>query len=509
MTSNAWTRLAARKELRALMPMTAATAVALIAVALLSKVVPGGLSPVFGLGALAVGLAATGAWSVGHEYAYRTLGFHLSHPVARWRLLAVKLAALTIAVGGLGAVAWIAVPMDSVRTRVLMLALGTLSAVATAPALTMVCRTALAGAVFTLAIPALSWVVADIVGAVSGLGKHSDSRQQLQVAWLTYSTVGAAAVGSVAVWFLNRSLQAEGQGATRDVGGPAAAAVSPSTSDRPRQHPAWLLLKKELHLQQLPLVVAGIFVLMWSVVTLSERFTDGAAVSAMPVITLMYFAITPLLVGALASAEERQLGTLEWQRLLPMAGWQQWTVKVATVLILSALLGVGIPVLLAAIHPSADVVFSEGSVAGVLALAVTSLYVSSWSPRGLSALLVSIPAAVSVAVVLAVLTILPGWAPLTDLLFTRDFRPPTPSLLNGPLFWGPRSILIAAAAGMALVVLRFAAANHRSVERSRARIGRQVGWIGAAVCLWVLTILAVAAVNPWAFLPFGVPLSYR
>ena len=35
-----------------------------------------------------------------------------------------------------------------------------------------------------------------------------------------------------------------------------------------------------------------------------------------------------LLIGSLASAEERQLGTLEWQGLLPMASWKQWAAKV-------------------------------------------------------------------------------------------------------------------------------------------------------------------------------------
>ena len=55
----------------------------------------------------------------------------------------------------------------------------------------------------------------------------------------------------------------------------------------------------------------------------------------------MYVGVLSMLVGALASAEERQFGTLESQLLLPVRAWQQWTVKVATCYLLAAILGVG------------------------------------------------------------------------------------------------------------------------------------------------------------------------
>ena len=53
-----------------------------------------------------------------------------------------------------------------------------------------------------------------------------------------------------------------------------------------------------------------------------------------------------ILIGSLASAEERQLGTLEWQTLLPSPAWQQWAVKVGVTFGLALLLGVGLPALL-------------------------------------------------------------------------------------------------------------------------------------------------------------------
>ena len=56
------------------------------------------------------------------------------------------------------------------------------------------------------------------------------------------------------------------------------------------------------------------------------------------VLSVFYSGLIALLVGSLACAEERQMGTLDCQVLLPMATWQQWSVKVAVVLGLSMVL---------------------------------------------------------------------------------------------------------------------------------------------------------------------------
>ena len=49
--------------------------------------------------------------------------------------------------------------------------------------------------------------------------RDSESRRQLQLAWLTYSTVAAAAAGAAAVWFLNWSLEATEQRETSSLAG--------------------------------------------------------------------------------------------------------------------------------------------------------------------------------------------------------------------------------------------------------------------------------------------------
>ena len=237
----------------------------------------------------------------------------------------------------------------------------------------------------------------------------------------------------------------------------------------------------------MPLLIGGLFVLVWLVLTLAERFTDGAAMAALPVITAIQFMVIPLLVGALASAEERQLGTLEWQRLLPMPGWQQWTLKVATVLLLSTVLAVGVPVVLAAIHPSSDhLVFSARKVMVVIALAVTSLYVSSLAPRGMWALLVSIPVALGVLALIGRCSARKCGRP------SRSRRSASLSSFRKwssdagffwATFWVVRLTVVAATMAVMFLVLRFAASNHRSALPSRLQFIRQAGSIAVMLFL--------------------------
>ena len=75
-----------------------------------------------------------------------------------------------------------------------------------------------------------------------------------------------------------------------------------------------------------------------------------------------------VLIGALASAEERHMGTLGWQTMLPVAAWQQLAVKTAVALTLSLLLAFALPLLLArgelpitGLHAGAVLVLTIGS----------------------------------------------------------------------------------------------------------------------------------------------------
>jgi len=497
-TSATWVRASARKEFRALLPVASASAAALIGVALFATMQPGPLARLLGLAACAIGLVTTGAWSVGHEYACRTLGFHLGQPVDRWRLFAMKQVALAVVLAALCAVAWMALagwePVDTTRIRLLAVTLSLASALGTAPALTMICRSPLAGAVFTLAIPACIWVVGDILSSASGMAPGSPvARLQLMQTWLVAATAATAIVGGAVSWRLQASIEAQ----DRSDASPIAGLANARTEERARalrrvQHPLWLLLKKELHLQKMPIVISGLFVLVWSALTLVDQPTDVVSLSPIPVVTQLYCIITPLLVGSLASAEERQLGTREWQQLLPMSHSQQWAMKVGSVLSLSLLLSVGIPVLLAAVHPSSDDIdLRVKAVVVVLGLAITSLYVSTVSRSGLWGFVSSIPVAIGGSLLVVLLFALPSdtaWSAVVS----RPARFLSNTIGRSYVLLFAEVVITLATAGLALTILWLASKNHRDAAPARA-LARQVGCLFAAIALWVFTLVSMAA----------------
>jgi len=162
------------------------------------------------------------------------------------------------------------------------------------------------------------------------------------------------------------------------------------------------------------------------------------------------------LIGSLASAEERHLGTLEWQTLLPVAAWQQWIVKVGVTLGLALVLALGLPTLFAIDGPQ----LHPGYIGLLIVLATGSLYVSSLCSSGLRTLTVSGPA------ILLVFFPLGRFLRPIDALAVSSFD----------------LLLLASLLVLALV---FAFENHRSAERNATRVGRQL-----LVMMAVLALIA-------------------
>src|SRR5206468_2033217 len=108
--------------------------------------------------------------------------------------------------------------------------------------------------------------------------------------------------------------------------------------------------------------------------------------------TAIYALGLPALVGSLAIAEERQLGTLAWQLQLPTPAWQQWAAKVGTVFGVTLLLSIGVPGLLVpAIWPS-ERPLVEMPVVLAIAMTAVSMYVSSLCATAVRALVTSVVA---------------------------------------------------------------------------------------------------------------------
>ena len=107
-----------------------------------------------------------------------------------------------------------------------------------------------------------------------------------------------------------------------------------------RRRPVWQLVK-ELRLQQMTVIVGALYLPWWGAMAVLWRFAPEAVTSLAGAVAILYGPLLALLSGSLASAEERQLGTMEWQMLLPLPMWKQWAVKTATVAGLALVLGVG------------------------------------------------------------------------------------------------------------------------------------------------------------------------
>ena len=425
----------ARKEARALWPVWAASLAVCLAAGLSSPrlILPGRL-------AYFVGSAALAALAIGHEYTHGTLTALLSLPVNRRRLLMAKLLAVLPMLATLALLALTIGPGGPYFERGTVAgSLSVMTAVAVAPLLTMTCRSPLAGCVFALGVTgglhllSLGVVIAYVKFAGPPAMPLQLFGDRVLAGLLAATGIAAAGAG----WRQFMALEAlDGRGT--DLAWPrwlrSSMALDEEAVVRPlrRSSPLLLLVRKELRLQQMSIAVALVNVLIWlAALGLTRDSPDSDGVLA--VVAVLYGALIAVVIGALASAEERHLGTLAWQTLLPVAAWRQFAVKAAVTMALSLMLAFVLPVLLA----RGSLGFHWLNASMVLLLTIGSLFISSFSTSGLTALAVSAPA-------LFVAAVLVGWG----LDFARV---------------GPGMALTMIAA-LAAAALWFAFVNHRSAK---------------------------------------------
>jgi len=203
-----------------------------------------------------------------------------------------------------------------------------------------------------------------------------------------------------------------------------------------------MLALKELRLQQLTLVVTPMFAAGWVAAVMLWR-SDPDVGDVLNAVGFVSYGSLAILIGSLASAEERQFKTHEWHTLLPIATWKQWSVKLAIAVSLALTVSVGVPTLLAA-----GAVGVRAWHIGVIALlTIGSVYISSLCRSGLHALAWSVP-------ILVVASLLLG-SRLGAMLFTNQL------LLAGAL----------TAAGAAAAWFGFE--NHRTTKPAVRRVGWQ------------------------------------
>lgn len=258
-----------------------------------------------------------------------------------------------------------------------------------------------------------------------------------------------------------------------------------------RRNPVWLLVKKELRLQQLPLVLAALYALVWTSAAWSTNLvTDSAYTYALGTATLLYAGLLTMLIGSSASGGERQIGTLEWQVLLPIAAWRQWAVKVGMVFGLAIILALGVPAALLALSrfiriSALSFTQVDDAIIAVMLLATGSLYVSSLCGSGLWALLMSIPAVVGSTMFLQLAF---EWLGNPSYAAVRRLAGGVTPVFRRPVYFvPPRALALLLIAGFIAITLRFAFTNHRSADRPPARVWMQVILMAAFVAAGVIT----------------------
>jgi hypothetical protein len=425
--------------------------------------------------AFLLGLLALGAQSVGHEYTHRTLPVFLTLPTDRGRLLLNKLTVLIVMLLTVSALAWLMLFRDPafvkhVDSRVLVV--GMAAAFFLAPWLTVICRNSLAGIVFSIAVPAVLLIAGDLIGVARyGIGGGA-LIDDFKFAFLWRGLFIVCTVAAVSTWRMFARLEAIDD-RSADIQAPEwlLGNVSARTPvPLRRHHPYWLLARKELRLQQMTFVVVVIFAAVWAALTLLARFTRHLPLIPIDAMAVMYFAILTILIGSLASAEERQMGTLEWQTLLPLASWKQWLTKLAIVFGLVGLLGILLPAIVMGKLNRPMQLLSIGGF--ILVVTTISLYVSSLSTNGVKAMVVTLPAVVGLIAFVNI---------FSSVAYRFGIRTAA-GLVTKPV------LTAALVAGFITVALRFAYLNHRSVERRVERVLWQTGLLAASLVVGLVAL---------------------
>ena len=478
-------RVSLRKELRALLPMWAACMVGVLVAGIW------GQTPLrsVAMTVYVVGSIGLGAQLMGQEYTYRTLGLVLSQPVDRRRVLLVKLAVAAPLLLILGAaslstlVPSLYVSVDGSTIAFHIGAVVLLSSLCLAPTLAMMSRSSLAGLVFT--------------GGIAG-GVHAASEMVGQGAfatlWFWYTMLLVCALGALVGWRqFTRLEHIEGGGRDLHLPGVLSWSAAVRAAGVPVRNPIARLIAKELRLQQLTFAVVAVSVLSGLALLARRSFDADSAANVVIPVTFLYAASLPLLIGALASAQERQMGTLQWQQLLPVPARVQFAVKTIVALVLALVLALGLPLLamtLLGVNTKSDSDAWPLMAVGIVLVTSASLYVSSLSSSGIRAIMTALPS-------LVVTYVAAQWvgrqfsALLMRVFMDRpDWRPFMTSIMRTSWEYDVLN-LFTLGLGLSALLVYFAHRNHHSLERPLTQLKRQSGWIaGAIVAVMAISVFS-------------------
>ncbi len=321
------------------------------------------------------GCALMGATAFGMEFEQRTMGSLLTQPFSRWTLYRDKLLVLGVLLGlalwQLGLGVWISgefIPRtdaegwDAMSAFLLPLIGPPIFAFCTGPLLSLRTRGTLAGTVFIAAVPMVLVLVGQVLLGQIWRWRHpgealNDFAPHL-VAWCWIVMPIYLVVSAWLGWKTFQSLEVRSERQSGSGSHPLAGildrimrAVWPHRGGSGTA----MLVRKELRLHVVPWLVTTLMVGSGFLIWLAKPGPDAEPVPSTSFVALkdltlflavIFGGMNLQFIGAACIAEERQLGTLDWQLTCPATVRRQWWVKVGVTLFLSVLLGLALPFLM-------------------------------------------------------------------------------------------------------------------------------------------------------------------
>jgi hypothetical protein len=472
----------------------AAWAIAILLLGALFLQQPLGFS---GVAIHAVACSAIAAIVAGQDFLYRTASWNMALPTSRariWRqrmLIAASAMLPVIACGFL--VDWIPVfarqmfyvNWSSWRFIASSLFEPSVNALCLAPWLTLISRSPLFGTVFSIGTRFLLYVTTETLLRFAGLIEPEITADKFATYAMPFIWVAGAMLGWRKFMRLEVIEAWAGKAGTK--------AHSGAAQKLRRSSPTWQLFKKEMFVQRFPIALS--VVAMGLVAFLTKEQTS--------LWTMVYPVALIVVIGSIASADERQMGTVEWQVLLPIAYWKQWIVKYFTTWGVAVVFGFILPLwiwsaktgeLRKAVGPDLMEI-APIFAAATFGVVTVTLYVSSLCNSGVRAVMAS-----AVVNLFAAYLLIQSFEGYTNFLWKNgnvteqgEFIFQNGDIANRPAsidwwlhaeYW-PFLIAIFGAIGLAAI---FSARNHRYSERGLGRILRQVAAFAVYEVLAFLTI---------------------
>jgi ABC-type transport system involved in multi-copper enzyme maturation permease subunit len=455
----------------------------------------------FTIFALAIGCVAMGAISFGTEFQCRTLPLLLSQPATRSSLWREKMLILGsgMALSLVVFVAVVGLLRRGLSGRMeiwFALALIPLCAFCVVPYLTLLVRNTIGGVVFSLALAAG-------IGSLGGMAIERLFQSNMAQLYCAFSLILLCC--PVFCWLgytkFNKLEALDTQ--SRELSLPAGLE---NILIRPLKEvsagftgPFASLLKKELRLQQVSFLLAGLFCI---VAFLGTGWYFFQHESRWPMMILafdfaVYIFITPLLVGVTAITEERSWGMADWHITLPVSARKQWVAKMLVTQLTSLILGFLLPAILfllgALLVPAQDRLSFPplhgilGLVFAYLLLINLAVYAASLSSNTVRGVLLTIGLIIAGGSMVAIgVSLAEIYAFLADPSASANWLPETFLIRRGIPVVSEEFLSYLSCAGMLALILllqAFAILNYRHRYLTLGRRVTQVLVLLAACCL--------------------------